>query len=115
MVMYREANNLKEVTRSGRPLEQTRPVGRPYHRSRDWRGAALLSAGLAMGAILGVGLALLFAPKSGAETRSLIAQKVRRRRNRDVWAELREELDEVGLKLARARSSQGEQNGEENL
>lgn len=51
-------------------------------------------AGVAVGALLGAGLALLLAPQAGKETRAVIARGARRipERARDSWDELGEEL-----------------------
>ena len=49
-----------------------RPRGAPYRRSVDWEHVALVGTGLLIGAALGVGATLLFAPGSGLETRSAI-------------------------------------------
>jgi hypothetical protein len=51
-------------------------------------------AGIAVGALLGAGLALLLAPQSGQETRAYITTRARRlpEEARDSWDELGEEL-----------------------
>ena len=41
-------------------------------------GAKTFTAGLLIGALVGAGVALLFAPQSGEETRHLIRRKARR-------------------------------------
>jgi len=55
---------------------------------------AVFAAGVAVGIAVGAGVALLFAPQSGSETRHVIAQRGRRlgRRGRDAWGDLRDEL-----------------------
>jgi len=55
-------------------------------------------AGLAIGALVGAGLALLFAPQSGADTRRAVS-----RRARHLAREARERYDEVRDKVRRAR------------
>jgi gas vesicle protein len=60
----------------------------------DWNNIGLFTAGIAVGAILGAAVALLFAPASGEETRYSIRQRVRRERDdEDVWSELADELE----------------------
>jgi hypothetical protein len=60
----------------------------------DWNNIGLFTAGIAVGAILGAAIALLFAPASGGETRHRIARRVRNSRgDEDIWEELAEELE----------------------
>jgi gas vesicle protein len=60
----------------------------------DWNNIGLFTAGIAVGAILGAAVALLFAPASGGEVRHKIARRVRNfRGEKDVWDELAEELE----------------------
>lgn len=65
---------------------------------RDWmatgRSVGLFGTGLAVGLLVGAGVALLSAPRSGAETRALLgarALRVRRRAD-NAWDALGEEL-----------------------
>ena len=60
----------------------------------DWQHIALFAAGALLGAAIGAGAALLFAPQSGARTRHNIAKRGRRLRTRtaDAWDDLRHEL-----------------------
>lgn len=62
--------------------------------SFDRGSAAVFAAGIALGVVVGAGVALLFAPESGYETRRAIARGGRRfsRRGRDAWDDLRDEL-----------------------
>lgn len=71
-----------------------RPRGSPYRRTIDWEHVSLLGAGLVVGAIVGVGAALLFAPQSGVETRTAIRRQVRVAQSRagDAWGDLADEL-----------------------
>lgn len=59
-----------------------------------WREVAIFAAGIALGAMVGAGSALLLAPESGEETRAAIARRSRRlgRRAHDAWDDLRDEL-----------------------
>ena len=60
----------------------------------DWQHIAIFTAGAMLGAVLGAGAALLFAPQSGARTRHNIARRGRHLRTRtaDAWEDLRHEL-----------------------
>jgi YtxH-like protein len=60
----------------------------------DWERVAVFSTGIAIGAALGAGVALLFAPYSGEETRAAIARRSARlaHQGRDAWDDLRDEL-----------------------
>ncbi|MEK7668667.1 MAG: YtxH domain-containing protein [Gemmatimonadota bacterium] len=55
-------------------------------------------AGLAIGALIGAGAALLFAPQSGADTRRAVS-----RRAKHLAREARDHYDEITEKLRRAR------------
>jgi gas vesicle protein len=69
----------------------------------------LFSAGIALGAILGASVALLWAPASGGETRERIARRVRGDRDDDdnIWDELARELE-----LAATESEEDEEQEE---
>jgi hypothetical protein len=68
--------------------------GRPLKTVPDWNNIGLFSAGIALGAILGATVALLWAPASGDQTRQRIGRRVRRMRgDDDMWDELAEELE----------------------
>jgi len=54
--------------------------GRSYDESRDWAGVGMFGAGILVGALLGAGVALLYAPQSGIETRLDVRRKARRLR-----------------------------------
>ena len=71
-----------------------RPVGSPYREQTNWGQAALFSAGIALGALLGAGAALLTAPQSGVETRLALKRRARRARVQaeDRWDGLGREL-----------------------
>jgi hypothetical protein len=80
--------------RPGTPWRRRRGAGRPYTEQRDWARAGFFGAGLALGALLGAGAALLYAPQSGFETRTYLVGRARRMRARatDRWDELGAEL-----------------------
>ena len=71
-----------------------RPRGSSFRRSVDWEHVGLLGAGLLIGAAVGAGAALLFAPQSGEEARTIIRRQARNARHRagDAWADLADEL-----------------------
>ncbi len=60
----------------------------------EGRRARTFLAGLAIGALVGAGLALLFAPQSGEETRHAVSRRARRlaRDARDRYEEMREKV-----------------------
>lgn len=60
----------------------------------DWQHIAIFTAGAILGAVVGAGAALLFAPQSGARTRHDLARRGRHFRTRtgDAWDDLRHEL-----------------------
>jgi YtxH-like protein len=52
--------------------------GRSYSEDMQWRHAAIFGAGVALGALLGAGAALLYAPQSGEETREMLGERAQR-------------------------------------
>src|SRR3977135_2645455 len=75
-------------------IPQPRSDGLPSETVPDWNNIGLFTAGIALGAILGAAVALLWAPASGDETRGRIGRRVRKLRgNDDIWDELAEELE----------------------
>jgi hypothetical protein len=61
----------------GRTPAKTAPRGRPYDESRDWKQIGLLAVGIAAGAAVGAGAALLFTSQTGPQRRARIARKAR--------------------------------------
>lgn len=59
-------------------VASTRVSGKSYSDDMQWRHAAIFGAGIALGAMIGAGAALLFAPQSGEETRDLISERAQR-------------------------------------
>ena len=59
------------------PAPRSPPRGRPYDESRNWKQLGLLAAGIAAGAAVGAGVALLFTDKTGPQRRAGIARKAR--------------------------------------
>jgi hypothetical protein len=89
-------------------IPQPKRDGLPNETVPDWNNIGLFTAGIALGAILGATVALLWAPASGEETRHRIGRRARGLRDdEDVWSELAEELE-----LA-ATESEGEAEEEE--
>ena len=64
------------------------------------------AAGLLLGGLIGAGLALLFAPQSGEETRRLI-----RRRTKRLAADARDRYDDLKDRVRRARREAEEVSG----
>ena len=77
----------------GTPL-RSRPAGSPYREEGEWAHVVLFGAGVALGALLGAGAALLTAPQSGVETRLALKRRARRARVQaeDRWDGLGREL-----------------------
>jgi hypothetical protein len=79
----------------------------------DWERVAVFGTGIALGAVVGAGVALLFAPWSGEETRAAIARRGvwLAHQGRDTWDDLRDELQwaarrgkrRIGRRVQRAR------------
>ncbi len=68
------------------------------------RRAKTFLAGLALGALVGAGLALLFAPQSGEETRHAVSRRARR-----LAREARDRYEEMRQKARRARHERHEE------
>ncbi|MFN2563952.1 MAG: YtxH domain-containing protein [Gemmatimonadaceae bacterium] len=81
-----------------RPLPPTAgrggPGADPSDGEIDWERIAVFGTGIALGAALGAGIALLLAPYSGEEARAAILRRGARlaHQGRDAWDELRDEL-----------------------
>ena len=74
-------------------IPQPREDGLPGEMVPDWNNIGLFTAGIAVGAVLGAAIALLFAPASGGISRHKIVHRVRHPRGGDdVWDVLAEEL-----------------------
>ena len=66
--------------------------------SGDDGNARPFAAGLILGALIGAGVALLFAPQSGAETRRII-----RKRARHLASDATDRFDDVKDRIRKAR------------
>lgn len=89
------AGKVGETTPSPRVMRATlrpRPVG-------------AVATGVAIGLVVGAGLALLFAPAAGVDTRWRVQRGLRRARLRggDAWDDLRFELRRARRRLRRSR------------
>ena len=75
--------------------ELTEPLGRSYEDPVDWGRLGVFGLGVALGALLGSGTTLLFAPQSGEEARAGIGRRARTMAEeaRDAWDDLRDELE----------------------
>ena len=71
--------------------------GKPYEEARDWGKIALMAGGIAAGAAIGAGLALLFTDETGPERRAGIARRARRFGHdaEQRWEDLAFELKEA--------------------
>ncbi len=93
------------------PLSLPRQPRQPLTPMRLERrhGAAKFAAGLAIGLAIGAGVALLFAPQSGEDTRQSIARRGRRmgrhlrQRGHDAWGDLAFELKRARRQWHRRR------------
>ena len=71
-----------------------RPRGAAYREQGDWGQVVAFAAGIAVGALMGAGAALLTAPQTGIETRLLLRKRARKARvnAEDRWDDLGREL-----------------------
>jgi gas vesicle protein len=85
------ASSRRTKTPSGAAYGEQEAIGEG---ELDWQHIAIFTAGAVLGAAIGAGAALLFAPQSGARTRHNIARRGRhfRTRTTDAWDDLRHEL-----------------------
>src|SRR3954465_2047454 len=90
----RSSPSMPKVPRPG-SIPQPEDDGLPHEMVPDWNNIGLFTAGIAVGAILGAAVALLFAPASGEATRDSLRRRVRRERDDydDIWGELAAELE----------------------
>lgn len=80
-----------------------RARGSSYDDDPDWERVGLFGAGIFVGALLGVGAALLFAPRSGEATRAAIGGHFLSARGRagDLWEDLGDTLHRAGRRARR--------------
>jgi gas vesicle protein len=72
--------------------------GSAYETVPDWQQIGTFVAGLGIGALVGAAAALLWAPRSGEETRGRIRQKFSRGGDDSLWDSLGEELKRAAAK-----------------
>jgi hypothetical protein len=101
----RTASSIPKAPSPG-SIPQPKPNGLPYETVPDWNNIGLFTAGIAVGAILGATVALLWAPASGDLTRHRIARRFHTDDD-DVWEDLAEELE-----LAAAEREEASQSAE---
>jgi len=72
--------------------------------------ATVFTAGLLVGLTVGAGIALLFAPQTGVETRQALTRRGRRlrRRGANAWEDLRDELHRVARRKTAGRRQKSE-------
>lgn len=76
------------------PPPAPRKRGEPYSEDRNWGKIGGFGAGIVVGALIGAGVALFFAPQTGKSLRAGLARDGRRLRSRadDAFDDLRDEL-----------------------
>jgi YtxH-like protein len=83
-------------------VESSKARGKSYSDDMQWRHAAIFGAGIALGAMIGAGAALLFAPQSGEETRELISERAQRMGGR-IGERIDDARGDLGWYLRRGR------------
>ncbi len=74
----------------------------PYEQDERRAGGGAFLAGLLMGAAIGAGLALLFAPKKGSELRNQLAESARKTREsaREAYQQAAEKVSQAAARTA---------------
>lgn len=87
-----------------RPRPSSRPLTGLARSSSGSRSAIIFAAGVAVGAMVGMAGALLFAPQPGVDTRRALVRRGRRLglRGRDAWEDLGDELRRYARRGRRA-------------
>lgn len=70
------------------------------------RPIGTVAAGVAVGLLVGAGIALLLAPLEGTDARRALRRRLRRvgHRGQDAWLDLRDELRRAAIRIRRARA-----------
>lgn len=93
------------ATAAARSRPSSRPLTSALARSPSGsRSTAIFAAGMAVGAMVGLAGALLFAPQPGVDTRRALVRRGRRLglRGRDAWEDLGDELRRFARRRRRA-------------
>lgn len=85
--------NTAENHGAGSRQPARKPRGKSYKSIPNVRSVSLLGVGMVIGAVVGAGVTLLVAPRSGRQTRELLSYRAGRlRRDSGVWLKLGKEL-----------------------
>lgn len=85
--------NTAENQGAGSRQPARKPRGKSYKSVPNIRSVSLLGVGMVIGAVVGAGVTLLVAPRSGRETRDMLGYRARRLRSGSgVWFKLGKEL-----------------------
>jgi hypothetical protein len=89
-----EPASVRPASSPGTASTRETAVGQSYDEDRDWGRVGLAGLGLVLGVLVGVGVALLYAPQSGDETRAEIRRNARRLRERagEAWDDFGDEI-----------------------
>jgi hypothetical protein len=83
-------------------MSSSKPSGRSYSESMQWRHAAIFGAGVTLGALIGAGAALLYAPRTGEETREMLSERAHQFRGR-VGERIDDARGDLGWYMRRGR------------
>jgi len=85
--------NSSDTRDAGASRPARKPRGKSYKSVPNVRSVSLLGVGMVIGAVVGAGVTLLVAPRSGRQTRELLSYRAGRlRRDSGVWLKLGKEL-----------------------
>jgi gas vesicle protein len=85
--------NSSDSEGSGTARPARKPRGKSQKTVPNVRSISLLGVGMVIGAVVGAGVTLLVAPRSGRQTRELLSYRAGRlRRDSGVWLKLGKEL-----------------------
>jgi hypothetical protein len=87
-----------EATTSVKNKTNGQAAGTAYETVPDWQQIGTFVAGLGIGAAIGAAAALLWAPRSGEETRGRIREKFSRGGDESLWNSLGSELKKAAAR-----------------